>query len=352
MPYFQHRSGAGQHAFLCLPSRTRTRLRLRTLRTLRGVALSLVCFAAAGRGDAAESGTGNSGSASRLLSTEEFIRLVGPEEAARLFREASGRAVEAPSEVTRDGPTLRFRGPIHEASAAAFENALNQGPADRLYVTSDGGYVDAGLRIGRLVRDHGLAVIVEGYCVSSCANYIFTAGRTRTIAPNAVVVWHGNAAQKDQREFDQCGRTVSSFEGLPLLAEEIDEMRASKPQRIARRQAEIEFFASIGTDDYIARAGQEPRFYGNFTMTVEDMAKFGVRNVTAPPDYGTRDFCRAVNQQRGTDLHCIAVTDQDIAYERARRALGEACQPDGTLRIRTSTALNAHAATVPSRSDR
>lgn len=302
--------------------------------------------------NAVEAGDRPTASASRLVSMQEFIRLVGPEEAARLFREASDRAVSAPFEVSRSGSTLHLRGPINEASAAAFEQALNEGPTDTLYVTSDGGYVDAGLTIGRLVRDHGLAVVVEDQCVSSCANYIFTAGRTRTIAPGAVVVWHGNAAQKDIREFDQCDRAASSFDGLPLLPDEVEEMRTSQPQREARRQTELAFFASIAVDDYIARVGQEPRYYGNFTMTVDDMAQFGVRSVTAPPGYGTREFCRTLTRQRGTDLHCVAVTDRLIAYERARRALGEVCQQDGTLRIHTGAALSVHTATNAVRSER
>jgi hypothetical protein len=191
--------------------------------------------------------------------------------------------------------------------------------------------------MGRLIREHGLAVVVEEHCVSSCANYIFVAGSRRTIAPGAAVVWHGNAGQKDWREFDRCGTKVSSFLGIPFLPAEIEERRAGADASILRREAELAFFASVGVDDYIARVGQEPKFHGNFTMTVDAMAKFGLTGVNAPADYGSRRFCQRINRARPeAQLHCIDVTDHMLAYERARRALGEVCQPNGTLRIRTS----------------
>jgi hypothetical protein len=191
--------------------------------------------------------------------------------------------------------------------------------------------------MGRLVAKHRLTVIVDEYCVSSCANYLFTAGARRIITQGSVVVWHGNAFQKIGREFDQCGRTVSSFDGSPWSPADIAE-RTSDADGIAQRRAEdLAFFKEVGVNDYITRAGQEPVFYGNFTMTVSDMAKFGLVNVKAPPGYGTRQYCRALNRRNPSmTVHCIAVTDKMLAYERARRTLGEVCQSDGTLRNRTT----------------
>ena len=277
----------------------------------------------------------------RYVTPAEMIRLIGAEEYARLLREAEEKAfAEAaamPVRVERNGDSVSFSGPITEQAADALEAALAALPTSVLRVRSAGGDTAAGRRMGRLVRKHRLTVIVDEYCVSSCANYLFTAGIRRIIAESSVVVWHGNALQKTGRELDQCGRTVSSLDGSPILPEEISE-RARDADGIAQRRAEdLAFFKEVGVDDYIASAGQEPVFYGNFTMTVSDMAKFGLVNVKAPPGYGTRPYCRAVNRQNPSmTVNCIAVTDKMLAYERARRVLGEVCQPDGTLRIRTT----------------
>jgi hypothetical protein len=102
-----------------------------------------------------------------------------------------------------------------------------------------------------------------------------------------------------------------------------------------RERVEVEFFDAIGVDDYIARAGQEPKFYGNFTLSVADMARLGAGQGEAPADCGTRAFCERINaQQSGLDLHCIELTDEMLAYEKARRQFGERCEADGTLRVR------------------
>lgn len=273
----------------------------------------------------------------RYVSEEELRKLVGPDEFARLLREAERLATEAPVFVSREADTIRAKGPINAEMARLIEAELNLGGVTTLVIRSGGGYVESGISIGHLIADAGLTVVVDGYCVSSCANYIFTAASQRTIPPGAYVVWHGSPHQKDGREFERCGQTVSVFDGLPWLLEEIAEVRDDAAGIARRRQRHDLFFERIGVNEFITRAGQEPVFHGNFTMSVEAMARFGLTNVEAAPDYGTPAYCAAVNQKRPTlGLHCLEVTDRIIAYERARRALGEVCNSEGRLEIDTS----------------
>jgi hypothetical protein len=275
------------------------------------------------------------------LTSEEFLKAVGPEEYERLMREAEDAAVtdlvgDRHPTIERNGSAVYFSGDITHRGVDALDAAIAVAPTTELHIRSGGGGITAGHRMGRLVRQHKLAVVVDQYCYSSCANYVFTAGARRIIPEGAVVVWHGNTLQKDWREFDQCGRTVSSFTGVPMSPEAVAARRASAADLVRERVADLEFFRDIGVDDYIARVGQEPRFFGNFTLSVADMARFGVTGVEAPPGYGSAEFCREINHERPyPDLHCVAVTDEMLAYERTRRVKGEICQSDGTLRIRT-----------------
>lgn len=73
----------------------------------------------------------------------------------------------------------------------------------------------AGRHVGRWVRDMGLVVEVDVICFSSCADYIFPAGRARVIRADAFVGWHGNertfhvqAARKGIRLEDQLAQYV------------------------------------------------------------------------------------------------------------------------------------------------
>ena len=49
--------------------------------------------------------------------------------------------------------------------------------------------------IGEWIFDHEIDVIVDEICFSSCANYIFTAGKNKIIEKDAIVGWHGSEQQ-------------------------------------------------------------------------------------------------------------------------------------------------------------
>lgn len=256
---------------------------------------------------------------------------------ARGFAEAERLADAEPLVVERRGDVLRLAGPISDEMLKALKHELARGGLKMLVIRSNGGYVEAGQAIGHLIHSAKLVVSVDEYCVSSCANYIFTAGSSRIIPNGAYVVWHGNAFQKDGREFDQCARTISSLDGLPWLPEEVEERKADTAGIQRRRTQDLNFFSTVGVNEYIARAGQEPKNYGNFTMTEASMRRLGLQRIEAPKNYGTPAYCAMVSAKRPSlGLQCIEVTDEMLAYEKARLALGEVCTPDGTLQVNTS----------------
>ena len=231
-----------------------------------------------------------------------------------------------------DGETLRIEGDISDALYADIARYLEEHSITRFVVTSGGGYVPAGLDIGFLMMENGSDIEVEDYCISSCANYLFTAAASRIIREDSAVIWHGNTLQLDGREFDLCGQTVSVLDGEQLTEADVAEM--TTPEALAegamRREREQAFFSALGVDEFIARVGQEPVFHGNFTMTVQDLALFGLTNVTAPPDYGTLAFCERIN---AWSLYGLSVTPEHWAHEKARRRYGEISTEDGRLVI-------------------
>jgi hypothetical protein len=58
-------------------------------------------------------------------------------------------------------------------------------------IASGGGDVEYAINIGNLIREYDLRVIVTKACLSSCANYIFTASPHAVVLPGSVVIWHG-----------------------------------------------------------------------------------------------------------------------------------------------------------------
>jgi hypothetical protein len=250
---------------------------------------------------------------------------------------AAGATDQPPATIKQspDHTELWFDGFIDDPAVAVVEQALREGDVTDLYIRSTGGHVGAGLRLGELVRDTALRVHVVGYCTSSCANYVFTAGKERTI--DGFVLWHGSVEQKDLREVYLCGSIKSSLFGhaMPTIAPENRAEAIESWTSVRERQAQ--FFASIGVNEYITRAGQEPVNLaigfasGSYTYDVPTMQRFGLEHVQAVEGYGTEAWCAAINKDAKRPIGCVRVTDEMLEFDRARKERGEQCQPDGTL---------------------
>ena len=180
---------------------------------------------------------------------------------------------------------LVYRGEISaERNAELFAQVRDLVEAERLVMTSGGGSVKAGIALGRWVREQGLTLVIEDYCLSSCANYVFTAALRKRIRPGAVVGWHGNYRHLLEtglwRE-DAAGRMVREGEDR---ATALRRAREYAEELVALEKA---FFEQIGVNEYLCWFGKLPP-YGSpdyYTVSVMDMARFGVKNVYAPPDY-------------------------------------------------------------------
>ena len=154
--------------------------------------------------------------------------------------------------------------------------------------------------IGEWIFDHEIDVIVDEICFSSCANYIFPAGKNKIIEEDAIVGWHGSEQQDpfiaaglgisleelDGRNYDEMkergetlyGETKEEFVRSVMEADEYDEVD------------EPEYLDKIGVNLYLMIYGFLPEqfdyyysddtHFGGWTFSIEDMAKFGVDNVT------------------------------------------------------------------------
>ncbi|MBV1775191.1 hypothetical protein KSF73_05630 [Burkholderiaceae bacterium DAT-1] len=160
-----------------------------------------------------------------------------------------------------------------------------------LRINSSGGDITAAVRLARWIQSRHLDVMVSGFCMSACANYLFPAGHTKYIQPKALLVWHGNL---NDPEVDEWVATKNS---------QLKDAQASgNDQEVARltqfidkikqqRETESRFFAEFKVDEKLSRLGYlKPGLSDAWIVPVEVMSHFGVTNVVAPDGYGTAGY--------------------------------------------------------------
>lgn len=92
--------------------------------------------------------------------------------------------------LSREGPSVVFRGALIPASGAALALALSDESVEGLVIDSGGGDENAALDAAEVILARRLPVTVRGQCTSACANAVFAAGATRTIERAGFVSFH------------------------------------------------------------------------------------------------------------------------------------------------------------------
>jgi hypothetical protein len=201
------------------------------------------------------------------------------------------RAKAEPAEVRALGDTVYYTGNMSKPSSAAFDAAvagIPRGQITRIVMNSGGGDTVAGRHIGRWVKSMGVVVEVDTICFSSCADYVFPAGRARVIRADAFVGWHGN-----ERQF----AVLAARRGVSVA----DELRKFAPKELSAEQQaafvrevgetleitqkdEADFYAQLGLNDAFAvcAVGDELEKRFGFTgrkgwgFSIDDMALLGL----------------------------------------------------------------------------
>lgn len=181
---------------------------------------------------------------------------------------AAAQAQPAPAaRVEVAGDAVTFTGRIDARSAAQFVAALDDPAVARVVITSRGGLVGPALDMAEAIRERGLDVDVPDACLSSCANYIFPAGRNKHLGYPRAVGWHGNMAHV---LYLQASGQANWSE--PALEE---------ARQLARREAA--FYRRIGVDGFVCWFAKIAPYDidDSYSLRVEDMARFGITGVTA-----------------------------------------------------------------------
>lgn len=99
--------------------------------------------------------------------------------------------------------TVTVTGNITPETFVAARDCLVQSSATKktfVITTSAGGNGEAALALGILIHRYNWDVEVVDYCASSCANFIFPAGRVKYLHSNSMLLFHGGPHQPNMLE--------------------------------------------------------------------------------------------------------------------------------------------------------
>jgi len=220
--------------------------------------------------------------------------------------------------ITIEDRTVTYVGKISDQNAEQLLNRVKGKNLTTLVINSGGGEINAGMKIGSWVFDNQIDVIVDGVCMSSCANYVFPAGRFKTITDGSIVAWHGSILLKSATSDAEVRRaTTEAVHRLPerdqqkLDLEEVIQKATeqSREYQADSMKRQAEFFSKIGVDEYVCRIGMEEYGAENFyILSVADMARFGIQQVLAPENYEQTDLT-PLCEKKGKKIEVIKLRD-------------------------------------------
>ena len=153
----------------------------------------------------------------------------------------------------------------------------NHQTTDTVVIKSKGGDVNNGMDLAEFIFENQLNVKVLDYCLSSCANYVFPAGKNKILSNTGIVGFHG---------------------GLANIASQILTLPENQQKQVKKyieksSQREIQFYKKINVNREISSLGQSEYYqnlYGNkgyvgWYYSLDSLIELGVTNISVitPP---------------------------------------------------------------------
>lgn len=148
-----------------------------------------------------------------------------------------------------------------------------------LSIRSRGGDVVHGMALGEWVHAHKLDVKVMEFCLSSCANYVFTAGGRKIVSNMAMIGYHGGLSSM---HFDVGGADKAKYAAMTPVQQDAYQagLRQGMQPMLDRETA---FFKTIGVRQDITTwghaSGRVQYADDGWTYSQDGFRRFGVDRI-------------------------------------------------------------------------
>lgn len=191
------------------------------------------------------------------------------------------------TQVYLDGNKINYQGELTQSSNEKTFKIYgeNKNNIKWISIKSTGGEVNASLDLAEFINENNLNIEVTEYCLSSCANYIFTAANEKLISKNALIGFHGGTT----------GMDASVDEFIKTLPESEREITRKNLVEYGKKTSKREagFFKKINITRDITTLGQSDKYktyalaadYVGWYYSISGLNKLGVKNISVlnPP---------------------------------------------------------------------
>ncbi|MGR3971902.1 hypothetical protein [Shewanella sp. 1180_01] len=187
---------------------------------------------------------------------------------------------------------IYYNGDINQHGFERVKDIHSQHPdVTRITFNSFGGYADVGIDFANWILKRGLDIEVDKYCISSCANYLFLAGKNKYLNRKSFLGWHGGVFQlKNEKLTSVDIYKILNFSN-DCNSNALSDIYLITP--IDKIIDESLFFKEINVNMLITVYGQVKPviFYSDkqqlWSYTAEALAYFGVKNIVLLDDKWT-----------------------------------------------------------------
>jgi len=140
-----------------------------------------------------------------------------------------------------DATTIYFEGMINPGDAKQLKSLINE-KTKLLIVQSPGGLSWEAQEMGQYIRDADLDVVVQGSCMSACANSLFLSGKNKYLSESFRI---------DRKMYDFGGIVCFHGGAVGRIDEALVDMKQLKPSYLKdiKAKGKIELFGKVITNE-------------------------------------------------------------------------------------------------------
>lgn len=204
---------------------------------------------------------------------------------------------------------IRFVGAFDSASYAGYTKVARDG-FSRVRVTSEGGNPNIALLIATDIQARGASVVVEDYCLSACANYLFFAARRPVVSCGAVLAWHGTPNYIDEDELRANGFPDEMITEMRHWQADFNRREQALLSRSGVRYAFLEHSGQVeewgGKKPVVTNHRFDP-LTGDTSYSVEAISWFPTTKALRKYGVDTSDFCLDYDEAIAANMKRIGV---------------------------------------------